>query len=269
MARIRTIKPEFFKNEDLSELEPILRLLFIGLWTQCDREGKLEDRPKRLKIEIFPYDDFDINYGLNLLHEKGFIVRYNPNEIVENDSTMLAQCKDGARKYIKILTFKKHQQPNIKEAASTIPDPVFTVIPYEHSASTVLASQEGKGKDSDLINKIMKNFNFNEISNFDKLREISSFIKCIEIADRVKYFEEQMDAYFEYKTLTNGLEFIHKFNNFLGSHDKLFTDGAWNQENWVAKLQTEKTTKNGKKNQYHTAGRSSQQSDGRASFGKL
>ncbi len=65
MARIRTIKPQFFLNEELAELPAMVRLLFIGLWTQADREGRLLDRPKRLKAEIFPYDNFDVEKGLH------------------------------------------------------------------------------------------------------------------------------------------------------------------------------------------------------------
>ena len=54
MARARNIKPAFFKNETLVELPVETRLLFIGLWTLADREGRLEDRPKRIKMEIYP-----------------------------------------------------------------------------------------------------------------------------------------------------------------------------------------------------------------------
>ena len=106
MARIRTIKPDFFKHEDLAELPAMTRLLFIGLWTQADREGRLEDRPKRLKIEIFPYEEYDIEAGLSKLTEDGFIIRYDANG-----------------KFIQIANFAKHQQPNIKEKPSTIPAP--------------------------------------------------------------------------------------------------------------------------------------------------
>jgi hypothetical protein len=121
----------------------------------------------------------------------------------------------------------------------------------------------------DLRDKILKNFNFNEVTNFDKLRDTTDFLRCIAIADRVQYFETQMDAYFEYKKFTNGLDFIHSFKNFLGSHDKLFTDGAWNQENWVAKLQTEKTSKqNGKANQSNS-GRRSHLNPPTSSYSKL
>lgn len=106
MARARNIKPGFFRNEILAELDPLARLLFAGLWTIADRAGRLEDRPKRIKADVLPYDDgADINALLDALAEKSFIARY----------------KHGAAQYIQILNFNKHQNPHKNEAESTIP----------------------------------------------------------------------------------------------------------------------------------------------------
>lgn len=107
MPRARNIKPAFFKNEDLAELAFDVRLLFIGLWTLADREGRLEDRPKRIKMELFPADDVDVDGGLWALQERGFIIRYE----VENQ-----QC-------IQVVAFTKHQAPHVREAPSTLPAP--------------------------------------------------------------------------------------------------------------------------------------------------
>ena len=74
--RARNIKPAFFVNEDLTELPYEARLLFIGLWTLADREGRLADRPKRIKIELFPVDNIDIDLMLNKLANAKFIERY-------------------------------------------------------------------------------------------------------------------------------------------------------------------------------------------------
>jgi len=105
MARIRTIKPEFFKNEELADLCAFSRLLFIGLWTQADRDGRLEDRPKRLKADIFPYDDLDVDKILDGLEKNKFIIRYQA----------------GGMKLIQIRTFLKHQVPHYKEVPSILP----------------------------------------------------------------------------------------------------------------------------------------------------
>ena len=114
MARIRTIKPEFWKNELLGEMPPEFCLLFIGLWNLADRRGFLEDRPKRIKAELFPYRHVDIENGLQLLCN-GFITRLLIDDIP----------------YIKILNFEKHQHLHVKESESTVP------APYWQDANTV------------------------------------------------------------------------------------------------------------------------------------
>ncbi len=107
MARTRNIKPGFFLNEELAEVEPLGRLLFAGLWTIADREGRIEDRPRRIKAELLPYDDCDIDKLLDSLHEHGFIVRY----------------KVGGKSYLEVNNFIKHQHIVGTEAESVIPSP--------------------------------------------------------------------------------------------------------------------------------------------------
>ncbi len=125
MARSRNIKPSFFLNEDLVELPFEVRLLFIGLWTLADREGRLEDRHKRVKMEVFPADNVDVDLGLDLLMTQGFILRYAVKE------------ENKQNKYIQILNFSKHQHPHHKEAKSTIPEPGQTPdLTLKHEGQT-------------------------------------------------------------------------------------------------------------------------------------
>lgn len=106
MARSRNIKPGFFSNEHLAELDFATRLLFIGLWTEADREGRLEDRPRRLKMALFPADNVDLDRMLDDLDHLGFIKRYTVGEL----------------KAIQVVNWAKHQNPHVKEAKSTIPE---------------------------------------------------------------------------------------------------------------------------------------------------
>lgn len=107
MARSRNIKPAFFKNEALAECSPLSRLLFAGLWCLADREGRLEDRPKRIRAELLPYDDGSVDAILDELQSAGFILRY---------------IADGKR-FIQVLNFAKHQNPHHREVSSIIPAP--------------------------------------------------------------------------------------------------------------------------------------------------
>jgi len=119
MARARNIKPAFFTNEELSEISFFDRLLFIGLWTLTDRRGVLENRPKRIRAELFPYDEVTLDQivqGLRVLESKGFLYQY----------------ESGPSLLIYIENFLKHQHPHKKEKENG-----FFLPTREDRASTV------------------------------------------------------------------------------------------------------------------------------------
>ena len=60
MARIRTIKPEFFTSEDIVSLSPLARLLYQATWCEADKEGRLQWKPGTFKLRYFPADECDI-----------------------------------------------------------------------------------------------------------------------------------------------------------------------------------------------------------------
>lgn len=106
MARARNIKPSFFLNEDIVELPYEARLLFIGLWTLADREGRLENRPKKIKMSLFPADDINVSEQLLNISKYGFIKLYNVDDL----------------DVIQIENFVKHQTPHGLEKDSELPD---------------------------------------------------------------------------------------------------------------------------------------------------
>ena len=110
MARIRTIKPEFFRHEELYAAEKEtglpLRVAYAGLWTAADREGRFKWSPKQLKLDCLPYDDVDFSRVLDALTTRGFVVRY---------------ASEG-REYGAIPSWKAHQVINNREQASVIPE---------------------------------------------------------------------------------------------------------------------------------------------------
>lgn len=128
--RARNLKPSIFKNELLATSDALYTWIFEGLWCSCDREGRLEDRPRRIHLEINagrPFDGTDL--ALNWLAENGFIVRY----------------RHGECQYIQIVNFLKHQTPHVREAASIIPAPVSNgadteQAPYKKESGTHLAT---------------------------------------------------------------------------------------------------------------------------------
>ncbi|MGE3449745.1 MAG: hypothetical protein AB7H92_19420 [Microbacteriaceae bacterium] len=109
MPRIRSIKPDFFTSEDVSELPLRARLTWIGLWTHCDDQGRAKDNVKRIKAAIWALDDVslrDVEEDLATLAENGRITRYEV---------------DGG-KYLAITNWRRHQYVP-KATASVLPPP--------------------------------------------------------------------------------------------------------------------------------------------------
>jgi hypothetical protein len=103
--RSRNIKPGIFKNEILGVADPIYTLTFQGLWLLADREGRLEDRPMRIRGELFPYRNVDMDLVLAWLSDNGFVRRYSV----------------AGNSYLQINRFHKHQNPHKTEKPSVIP----------------------------------------------------------------------------------------------------------------------------------------------------
>ncbi len=105
MARIRTIKPEFFTSEDIVSMTPLARLFYVALWCESDREGRLDWKPRTLKMRYFPEDACDIDQVAKELLERNLVIKYEV---------------DG-RQYAEIPSFKAHQIINNRESPSTKP----------------------------------------------------------------------------------------------------------------------------------------------------
>jgi hypothetical protein len=126
MARKRMIDPSFWEDEKLGTLEPMARLLFMGLISQADDEGRLKGHPSLLRSIIFPYDHDitlpQLDDWLTLLSadNRKLITRYE----VDN------------QKYIFIRNFKKHQTIN-KPQKSKLPS-----IPEDYGSTTVVVPED-------------------------------------------------------------------------------------------------------------------------------
>jgi hypothetical protein len=109
--RIRTIKPEFFHHEGLFEAEletklP-LRVAFAGLWCIADREGRFKWEPRRIGVQVLPYDGVDFSRVLDALATRAFVLKY----------------RVGDACFGWIPSFLKHQVINNRESQSILPDP--------------------------------------------------------------------------------------------------------------------------------------------------
>ncbi len=94
MARIRSIRPEFWSDEKIVECSAWARLLFIGLWNFADDHGRMEYSATRLKLQIFPADQLEIEPLIQELRGRTMVLLYT----VDN------------RHYLQITNFSKHQK---------------------------------------------------------------------------------------------------------------------------------------------------------------
>lgn len=97
MARIRTIKPEFFTSLTVANLSHQARLTFVGLWTHVDDRGRCVDDARLVKAALWPLDDRtskDVDVDLWEIADAGLIQRYTV---------------DG-KKFIAVTTWEEHQR---------------------------------------------------------------------------------------------------------------------------------------------------------------
>jgi len=205
MARTRYLKPDFFKDEDIAELKHWERLLFAGLWILADKAGRLQDRPKWIKAELFPYEEVKIEDGLNNLakHKKygclPFIQRYTENQ----------------QNYIQILKWTTHQKPHHQEPESLFPKPTTTLTKTITSTITIREHLQDLRTPSDNLRKKTKYLEF------------------------VMLYEEEYAKLLDKlgKDLTD--ELINNLNNYIGSKGKKYKSHYHTLLSW-----SQKETKN-------------------------
>lgn len=130
MARIRTIKPEFFTSEDIVSLSPYARLLYVALWCEADREGRMAWKPRTFKMRYLPADNVDIDALCNEIVSAGLVKLYGEG-------------------YAYVPAFHAHQHINPREAASQLPEPPATAKTPTRKARVTDASGTREARDSD------------------------------------------------------------------------------------------------------------------------
>lgn len=95
MARIRSIKPEFWSDPEVVACSPLARLLFVGSWNQADDFGVVKDDPERLRLQVLPADEVDADALVD--------------ELVKHNLLLRLTTPDGV-KVLLIRTFCVHQK---------------------------------------------------------------------------------------------------------------------------------------------------------------
>ena len=122
MARIRTIKPQFWLNEELGTIPRDARLLYIGLWNISDDRGVFLWRPAQIKIQLFPYDQdltaSDVEKWLNNLVEIKHLYKF------QEDGKWFGYCPN----------FQIHQ--DIKNPSKWTHSKTTPVLPQSYGTTT-------------------------------------------------------------------------------------------------------------------------------------
>ena len=139
MARIRTIKPEFFTSEDIVSLSPLARLLYIALWCEADKAGRMVWKPRTFKLRYMPGDNCDVEALCAEIVGAGLVVLYGDGLAV-------------------IPRFSRHQHINPRESESVLPCPPEELTradasPRVNSGIDPQGGREGKGREGDSVAK--------------------------------------------------------------------------------------------------------------------
>jgi hypothetical protein len=103
MARIRTIKPNFFRSHNVADLSTdACRITWAGLWTYCDDAGRGLDDARLVKGEIWP------------LHDRitAKVVEVHLTELADGDDPMICRYVIGAKRFLHVINWDKHQKIN-------------------------------------------------------------------------------------------------------------------------------------------------------------
>lgn len=145
MARIRTIKPEFWEDEKIGKLPLQARLLYIGTWNIADDNGVLRGNIAWIKSQVFPYDE-----NLRIGEVKGWI-----DALVK--ARMLIPFLYREESYYVIRTFRSHQRIDTRYSNELIPNEILTeILPHDETTTSTQRDHDvgsGSGNVSGIIKK--------------------------------------------------------------------------------------------------------------------
>ena len=140
MARIRTIKPEFWTSEQIMECSAMARLLFIGIWNFCDDAGNHPMSPKTIKALVFPGDD------ITALAVEGLLA-----ELVSNRLITIYEAASKQYLHVNGWHHQKIDRPTVKHPEFVEPSPSVRREVGEGSSSgdrVLTPGREGKGSNT-------------------------------------------------------------------------------------------------------------------------
>ena len=121
MARIRSIHPGLFTDEAFVSLSMTTRVLYMGIWTECDDHGVFEWKPVTLKMRLMPVDNVSIQELLSEMEQSGSIKRFQ-----------------SGKGYGLVRNFCRYQRPKEPKYTHPIPPELFKFAGLNHDGSLPL-----------------------------------------------------------------------------------------------------------------------------------
>ena len=134
--RKRSIQPCIWQDPDFGTLSPIAQLIFIGLITQADDEGRFNGHPAVIRSQLFPYSTVDLDQVVDALDE---LIRRMHNVVY---------YELNGQFYGQFLRWKNHQV--LREdrlQPSLYPAPPKSLMTGRCPASDGQPGTEGKGRE--------------------------------------------------------------------------------------------------------------------------
>lgn len=137
MARIRTIKPTFFRSRSVKRLSQNAKLVWIGLWNLADDEGRLLDELGILAGDLWSLSlsESKLNAALKELDDEARIIRYEV----------------AGHRYIQITNWSEHQRINRPADSLLPPVPITERSVKTHAPVTVGREGKGKGREGSAV----------------------------------------------------------------------------------------------------------------------
>jgi len=204
MARIRTIKPDFWTDEKLTDCSLSARLLFIGTWNFADDSGNLDRSHKQIKARVFPLDNVDCEPLLLELITQGLLIEY---------------AVEG-KQYLHIKGFEKHQLIN-RPSKPTCPS-------YEGSVSAHAGRKGRKGKEGNSGTKEKPEYSEDFLKFWDAYPNKSSKAKANESWLKIKPSIEQVLSTLSWQVKTS--KWLEKNGEFIPMASTYINQQRWLDE---------------------------------------
>lgn len=139
MSRIRSTHPGLWTDERFVSVEPLARLLFMGIWNECDDQGYFEWSPLKLKMRLLPADNADASALLACLEAAGCVLKFTV----------------GAKTFGAVRNFTKYQRPKkpnavypTTEEAAAFASGNAEAVPHQFPTSGEIPPQREEGGDT-------------------------------------------------------------------------------------------------------------------------